>query len=724
MKRILNRDQYELSAGERESLWQAIRRQTHGSPANKSPRGVLRPALAVSAVAVTVTLMVAWHLNTRDLTGFSPPGRQVASREIGTVESSSLDRGRVMHESKPEGAVEEKAAVESAALPEITLAQADTPQELDARKNVVQTQSARGLKADTPVGDEAVAVVQPTVPEAEVHSENFDKYAVDSVEEAMGKKSGVVMRAGELAVRGGRSGEARTKLDDAAPKMLARRPNAVPPRSDTGAGSVTGGTTAPNGEQVELMYFESDGVNPFVATEDDNLSTFALDVDNASWTVARSYLERGMLPPRDAIRVEEFVNSFDAGWQQHTDQPFRIHTEGAQSRFGAGYHLLRIGLVGQAVDDQERKPANLIFVVDVSGSMARESRLDLVKRALHILLDELREGDRVGLVVYGSRGEVRLPLTDISQRAKIAAAIDALRTNGSTNAAEGLQLAYEMARKSYDPDLVNRLVLCSDGVANTGISTEAGGILDVVRKASDEGITLSTVGFGMGNYNDVLMEKLADQGDGNYNYVDKLDEAERVFRENLTSLLQTIAREVKVQVEFEPEFVQRWRLLGYENRDVADEDFRNDVVDAGEVGAGHQVTALYELKLVQPAVGTPGSRSGSRSRTAGIGTVHLRHEAPAHDTRRAGQVTEIEQAITLTQFDGDFADGSPRMRVQTVVAEFAELLRGSYWARGHSLADLVPVADALAKELAEDVQVQDLARMVRQAADLAAQDND
>ncbi len=490
-------------------------------------------------------------------------------------------------------------------------------------------------------------------------------------------------------------------------------------------GSVTGGTTPPNGEQAELMYFESAGVNPFVATEDDSLSTFALDVDNASWTMTRNYLARGMMPPKDAIRVEEFVNTFDAGWPRHTDQPFRIHTEGARSRFGEGYHLLRIGLVGQDIDASERKPANLIFVIDVSGSMGSENRLGLVKNALHILLAELQEGDRVGIVVYGSRGEVRLPLTDISRREHIAAAIDQLHPNGSTNAAEGLELAYKMARDSYQAGSINRLILCSDGVANTGRSTEAGGVLDLVRKASDEGITLSTIGFGMGNYNDVFMEKLADQGDGNYHYVDKLDEAERVFRENLTGLLQTIAREVKVQVEFEKKFVQRWRLLGYENRDVADEDFRNDQVDAGEVGAGHQVTALYELKLRQPAGSEAAAGSDSRLPDTApafrVGTVRLRHEAPVHDMARAGQVSEIEQPILLSQFEGGYAAGTPWMRVQTVVAEFAEILRGSYWAKGHTLADLVPVADALASELAGDEQVQDLALMIRQAADLEAE---
>ncbi|MBK7047527.1 MAG: von Willebrand factor type A domain-containing protein [bacterium] len=272
-------------------------------------------------------------------------------------------------------------------------------------------------------------------------------------------------------------------------------------------GSVTGGTTPPNGEKFELMYFEHAGVNPFVATDDDALSTFALDVDNASFSLARSYLDRGELPPADAIRVEEFVNALDAGWQRHGSETFRIGLDGGPSRFGEGYHLLRVGIVGRSVEDGRRKPANLVFVIDVSGSMDRESRLGSVKRALRTLVDELGEGDRVGIVVYGSRGEVLLPLTDVSQRSTILGVIDGLQPNGSTNAVEGLTLAYDLARRSYDAGIINRLVLCSDGVANTGTATSAEGILALARRGSDDGITLSTVGFGMGNYNDVLMEQ-------------------------------------------------------------------------------------------------------------------------------------------------------------------------------------------------------------------------
>ena len=763
MKRNLNQNQYQLNDHERENLWHDIRRETVGPANSHNQQGALRPSLAVTAVLAVVTLSVAWHMGSqqigqkslvldparmevlalneesgepsrfemkqvRSVAAVAPAPPVLTGRVVDRETGEALAYANVMirgttrgvmtdslgyfrFENMPAGQdIELMVKMLSYEPVEIAL---NTPiygamkQDVDLEPIITET-----LQSFDVEGGEYMIETSSALRQNVVSSETFDKYAIDSVEDALSKKAGVTMRAGELYVRGGRSGEVKMQIDG----VVAPAPQ---------AGSVTGGTTPPNGEKVELMYFENYGVNPFVATEDDALSTFAVDVDNASWTLARNYLARGMMPPKDAIRVEEFVNAFDAGWPSHTDETFRIHTEGAASRFGEGYHLLRIGIVGQDLDLSERKPANLIFVVDISGSMDRENRLGTVKKALHILLDELGEGDKVGLVVYGGHGQVRLPLTDISRRDDIAAAIDGLNSGGSTNAAQGLELGYKMARENYDAGIINRLILCSDGVANTGASTEAGGILDIVRRASDEGITLSTIGFGIGNYNDVMMEKLANQGDGNYYYVDKLEEAERVFSENLTSLLQTIAREVKVQVEFDENIVQRWRLLGYENRDVADEDFRNDQVDAGEVGVGHQVTALYELKLTPPA-GREADADGNNRRPAPalrVGTIRVRHEAPAHDLDHAGEVTEIEQTVGLSQLGGQYADGTPWMRVQTVVAEFAEILRGSYWAKGNSLAKLVPVSDALAKELANDEQVQELAQMIRQAADLANEDD-
>ena len=480
-------------------------------------------------------------------------------------------------------------------------------------------------------------------------------------------------------------------------------------------GSVTGGTTPPNGQQFELMYFQHTGVNPFVATEEDALSTFAVDVDNASYTLVRNYLGRGAIPPADAVRVEEFVNFFDGGYPAlesgRAEHAFAVHTDGSESLFGSGYQMLRVGLQGMTITDEDRKPCTLIFVIDVSGSMNRENRLGTVKRSLGILLDQLGQGDRVGLVTYGSHGQVVLKPTGLENRERIEQAILRLVPGGSTNACEGLDLAYDLARRHRDPDGVNRLILCSDGVANMGGTTRAEEMLARVKHSSSEGISLSTVGFGMGNYNDVLMETLADRGDGNYNYVDSMDEARRVFKENLTGLLETIARQVKIQVEFDPERVDRWRLLGYENRDVADRDFRNDKVDAGEVGAGHQVTALYELKL------NAGVEGGDK-----LGTVRVRYQHPAHDGDRADQVEEMEHVIRARDVEDRFSAAPVAYRQQAVAAEFAEILRGSYWARESSLDTLAVeagrVADAIPRGSRQRDQAEELIRMIRKAAQL------
>jgi len=270
------------------------------------------------------------------------------------------------------------------------------------------------------------------------------------------------------------------------------------------------------------------------------------------------------------------------------------------------------------------------------------------------------------------------------------AAIDLLHPEGSTNTEQGLEFGYDMARAGYRPEANNRIVLCSDGVANEG-RTGPESILARVRTEADRGIQLSTIGFGMGNYNDVLMEQLADQGDGNYYYVDDLAEAQRVLAENLTGTLQTIAKDAKVQVEFHAAQVLRYRLLGFENRDVADRDFRNDKVDAGEIGAGHEATALYEVKLA------PSAKRGP------IATVRLRYARPEREAGDgAPQVREIAASVTTSQLSRRFEDAAPRFRLDAAVAEFAEILRGSYWAKESKLADVLPVARSAARALRDD----------------------
>ena len=335
--------------------------------------------------------------------------------------------------------------------------------------------------------------------------------------------------------------------------------------------------------------------------------------------------------------------------------------------------------------------------------MNRENRLGLVKRALGLLLDELHRDDRVALVVFGSRGRVLLrPTRDLEA---IREAIDQLRPEGSTNAEEGLRLGYDVADGAYRAGAINRIVLCSDGVANVG-ATGPESILARIGTEARRGIELTTVGFGMGNYNDALMEQLADQGDGSYHYVDSLDEARKVFVDELTGTLQTIAKDAKVQVEFDPEVVDRWRLLGYENRDVADRDFRNDRVDAGEVGAGHSATALYEVRL---AHGVRGVRRGDR-----LATLRLRWKSAA-----AGRVQEAALELRVGDLEDSFRSASDNLRRAAIAAELAEMLKHSFYAQDGSWRALAAEAHRLARDTRSDDSTAALVATIDRAARLA-----
>lgn len=417
-------------------------------------------------------------------------------------------------------------------------------------------------------------------------------------------------------------------------------------------------------------YFKSYGTNPFIATEDDRLSTFAMDVDTGSYTVARNYIGQGTLPPEEAVRAEEFVNYFRMEYPAPENGTFAIHVDGGDSPFRSGYKLMRIGIKGKEIGAEERKDANLTFVIDVSGSMGQENRLELVKKSLKLLVDQLGPSDQIGIVTFGSTAKRALDQTMMKHKDRIVAAIDRLRTEGATNAEQGLKLGYEMAQEYYKKDAANTIILCSDGVANVGAAS-AKSLLQSVQDYARKGITLQTVGFGMGDYNDTLMEQLADKGDGRYAYVDSFTEARRLFAEELVGTVQTIARDAKVQVDFDPARVERYRLIGYENRDVKDSDFRNDSVDAGEIGAGHSVTALYEVKL----------RSGEGS----FGEVRLRYTDAALN-KVVEQAAPLKLGAALTA----------NTKFLAAVAEYAEIMRGSYWAKDVPLRTVLPVAEQAA----------------------------
>ncbi len=488
--------------------------------------------------------------------------------------------------------------------------------------------------------------------------------------------------------------------------VLQGRP-ALPPAATAGPivqaeAPDSGALQPPNDEAYADTFFENYGVNPFIDTEDDHFSTFGLDVDTGSYTVARSYVDNGDLPPKDAIRVEEFVNYFRQDYDfPAAGQAFAIYLDGAPIPFAETerYEVMRVGIQGYAVSPEERKDVALTFVVDVSGSMDMENRLELVKKSLQLLVNQLRPTDSVSIVVYGTDARAILEPTSGEDQKAILDALRRLEPEGATNAEAGLLLAYKMARQAFKPDMINRVILCSDGVANLG-DTGAKSILETIKEYAGEGITLTTVGFGMENYNDVLMEQLADQGDGFYAYVDTINEARRLFLDNLTSTLQVIATDAKVQVDFNPEVVARYRLIGFENRAIADEDFRDDTVDAGEIGAGHSVTALYEIKLHPDAAGK-------------IATVFLRWADPD-----SGEVTELSRDFDSADLSEGFAEASPRFQWDVVVAECAEVLRESYWAQESSLSAVLTEAERVSPLISDDPDVVQFVEMVKTAVAL------
>ena len=438
-------------------------------------------------------------------------------------------------------------------------------------------------------------------------------------------------------------------------------------------------TATPPGNPPRDMFFEDYGVNPFIDTEDDNLSTFATDVDTGSYTIARSYINQGMLPPEDSVRVEEYINYFPQDYPLPSSrETFMISIDGAPTPFTETdrYHVIRVGIQGYDIQEDDRKDVSLTFVIDVSGSMGNGNRLEMVQDALEMLVDQLGPSDSVGIVAYTDTAWVVLPHTSARNKSEIIEAIYSLYPMASTNAEAGLILGYREANKAFLSNGINRVILCSDGVANVG-NTGPDSIWESIEDYASEGITLTSVGVGMGNYNDVLMEQLADQGNGFYAYIDNKNQARRLFVHDLISTLQVIALDAKAQVIFNPEVVSRYRLVGFENRAIADEDFRKNRVDAAEIGAGHSVTALYEIKLNSGAWGE-------------IATVQLRWKNP--DTYR---VEEISKTIDTRDLEDSFRRADPYFKLDVLVAEFGEILRNSYWADGTSIQDVLEYAKDL-----------------------------
>jgi Ca-activated chloride channel family protein len=442
----------------------------------------------------------------------------------------------------------------------------------------------------------------------------------------------------------------------------------APIYADAGAGDVETDDEVEADNESYAEWIENDWVDP----ENEPLSTFSADVDTASYSLARRNLNAGTLPAPQSVRVEEFLNYFKYDEPAPTDgSPFAVQLEVAPSTFGEAddqLHLLRIGIQGEEVPYEERDPANLVFLVDVSGSMAW-GKLGLVKYTLGLLVDKLRPDDTIGIVVYAGADGVVLEPTPVAHKSVILDAIDNMTAGGSTNGEAGIRTAYDLAEDAFRPDGINRVVLCSDGDFNVGATgEELYGIIDSFR---DRDIFLSYFGYGGGGsgYNDETAEELTNRGNGNYAYIDSPNEALRIVGENLVSTLQVIAKDVKLQVEFDPVRVERYRLIGYENRLLNAEDFANDAVDAGDLGAGHHVTALYEIDLrddAKAAVGTGTAQADP------IATLRIRHKKPTGD-----ESEEMSRTIDLTATLTGVEAASTSMKWAAAVAELAEILRQS-----------------------------------------------
>ena len=459
-------------------------------------------------------------------------------------------------------------------------------------------------------------------------------------------------------------------VKSAAPADLSA--NAAP-MAEAAVGSVATRQMAPPRQNTERYgHYEP---NPVHAVAEQPVSTFSIDVDTGSYANIRRFLtQSGRLPPADAVRIEEIINYFDYGYAKPTDgKPFAVHTETVDSPFRSGAKLIRIGIQAKEVSQAALPPANLVFLVDVSGSMYSRDKLPMVKYTLCTLAHQTRAQDRITLVTYADGNKVVLPPTPGNQRQKILAALDSLKAGGSTAGENAIQQAYQAAQRAYIRNGINRILLATDGDFNVGI-TDFNTLRSMVAEKRKSGISLTTLGFGSGNYNERLMEQLADAGDGNYSYIDSPEEAQKVLHRQLSSTLATVAQDVKIQVEFNPATVKEYRLIGYENRMLAREDFNNDQVDAGDIGAGHNVTALYEIIPAGQTGWLPESRyqaapAANDKAASEYAFINLRYKLP-------GQSNSILINRPVAVGSKPLAQGSNATRQAVAAAAFGELLRG------------------------------------------------
>lgn len=449
----------------------------------------------------------------------------------------------------------------------------------------------------------------------------------------------------------------------------------------------------PEEEKLKNNVFKDYGLNNFVSTQKDTLSTFGLDVDTASYTWMRKSVLNNFMVSKDSVRTEEYINYFDYDYiKPNQDNKFSITTDLFKVK---DTNVLKIGVQGLKIDNSQRKNVHISLVIDISGSMNQENRLALVKESVKILVKSLTDKDFISITVFGN--QARTLLSYSNDKEKIINIIDDLKTEGATNTEAGLNLGYTVAKQNYKTGYINKVILCSDGYANIG-STNPDILLNKIKQDAISGISLSTIGFGMGNYNDVLMEQLADKGDGSYSYVDTLKEADRIFTQNLTGTIQTIAKDAKMQVAFNPDIVSEYRLIGYENRDIADDDFRNDKVDSGDVGSGQSVTALYELKF-----------KTNMNTSSNLANIFLRYK----DIDQNLAIKEVSKDIKINDLVlFEQANNDSKLALSSAI--YAEILKGSYWSQMFNFDNVIEYSS----KIAQSEKVKDFISLVNKAKTL------
>jgi Ca-activated chloride channel homolog len=461
-----------------------------------------------------------------------------------------------------------------------------------------------------------------------------------------------------------------------------------------------------NDEEFNTEAYSNITENGFKNVSDNPVSTFSIDVDAASYSNVRRFLNQGQLPPAGAVRAEEMINYFKYQYPQPTNaDPFSFNTEMNDCPWNKQHKLLLIGLQGKTMPTENLPTSNLVFLIDVSGSMSGENRLPLVKASLKLLIDQLREKDKISMVVYAGSAGLVLPATSGVEKDKIKKAIDALESGGSTAGGTGIQLAYQTAKENFVKDGNNRVILCTDGDFNVGVSSDDD-MVRLVEKERNSGVFLTTLGYGMGNYKDSKMQQMADKGNGNNFYIDNFSEAKKVLVNEFGGTLFTIAKDVKLQLEFNPAKVAGYRLIGYENRMLNKEDFNNDKKDAGELGSGHTVTALYEIipagvesdfledadPLKYQSIND--HKMGNTTFSDELLTIKFRYKAPSKDKSDLITYTVKDESIS-------FAKASNNFRFAAAVANFAMLLRNSEYKGKSNYTKVLTMANAA---MGEDVE--------------------